>query len=92
MDAMRGKIDQLLETNLSLAKREDELRHATAAENDIPTLLSTSHLRPIVTNPRYGLSPDYTPPQMEDPIQLEPVHITVSNEIYDMQENPIIQA
>lgn len=85
MDVVRGKIDQLLETMLALARREDGLQHVTFVETTIPALGSTSHLWSIVTNPRNGIPPIHTPPQVEDPIQPHLVHITVSNEIHTVQ-------
>lgn len=65
---MRDKMDQLLETILALAKREDELRHSTVAKDVIPAMGSTSHSWPVVTNLRYIPQSDYTPSQMEYPI------------------------
>lgn len=87
MDTIRENMDQILETMLDLARREDKLQHATVTENAIPILGSTSHSRLVVTDLRYDLSNEYTPPQVEDPIWPQEVHITISNEIPIVQGN-----
>lgn len=88
VDTIRENMDHILETMLDLARREDKLQHPTVAENAIPILGSTSHSRLVVTDLRYDLLNEYTPPQVEDPIRPQAVHITISNEIPTVQGNP----
>lgn len=61
MNAIKGKLDQIMETILALAIREEELRNDVATRNQLPIQGSTS--RPAVPNSViYGLPAGYTPP------------------------------
>lgn len=41
-----------------------------------------------MTNPMYGLLPDYKPLQVNIPTHSQHVHVTISNEVPIRQENP----
>lgn len=65
IDSVKIKIDQILETLLTLARREEEFYNATAARNDVPVEGSALLSRPTVLIPNhviYGLPPSYTHP------------------------------
>lgn len=87
IDTIKSKVDQILETMLTRAKREDELHNAVTIGNVVPVQGSTPQLRPVVPNPLiYDLSPGYTSPLKGIPTQ--PVHIFVVTDRLTAQEQP----
>lgn len=87
IDTIKSKVNHILETMLTLARREDELHNAAAIGNVVPVQGSTLQPRPVVCNPLiYDLPPSYTSPLEGFPTQ--PVHISVVTDRLTAQGQP----
>lgn len=61
MDAMKGTVDQILESMMTLARREDNPQVPVGTENTTPLFGSTSHKRHEVADLEFILPHGYTP-------------------------------
>ncbi|XP_050896095.1 uncharacterized protein LOC127102807 [Lathyrus oleraceus] len=92
IDYVKSKIDQIIETLLALARREDVVRVIVIVRNDAPTQIHASpltHTDPIPNFVIYDLPPGFTP-LIKGTHMPPPVHTARVTDIFVAQGLPIV--